>query len=40
VGMDLVEIAPGNDVGKTTMVHAERLITNFIGASIRAGHCG
>lgn len=40
VGMDLVEIAPGNDVGNTTMIHAERLICNFIGASIRAGHCG
>lgn len=39
VGMDLVEIAPKNDVGNTTMVHAERLICNFIGASIRAGHC-
>ncbi|MEM7424440.1 MAG: agmatinase, partial [Pseudomonadota bacterium] len=31
VGMDLVEIAPGRDVGKTTLVHAERLICNFIG---------
>ena len=40
VGMDLVEIAPKNDVGSTTMIHAERLICNFIGASIRAGHCG
>jgi len=40
VGMDLVEIAPKNDVGSITMVHAERLISNFIGASIRAGHCG
>jgi len=39
VGMDLVEIAPQNDVGNTTMIHAERLICNFIGASIRAGHC-
>lgn len=39
VGMDLVEIAPRNDVGDTTMIHAERLICNFIGASIRAGHC-
>ena len=39
VGMDLVEIAPMHDVGTTTMVHAERLICNFIGASIRAGHC-
>lgn len=40
VGMDLVEIAPKHDVGNTTMIHAERLICNFIGASIRAGHCG
>ncbi|MGI9271523.1 MAG: agmatinase [Woeseiaceae bacterium] len=39
VGMDLVEIAPKNDVGNTTVIHAERLICNFIGASIRAGHC-
>ena len=39
VGMDLVEIAPVNDVGSTTVIHAERLICNFIGASIRAGHC-
>ena len=39
VGMDLVEIAPMHDVGTTTMVHAERLICNFIGATIRAGHC-
>ena len=40
LGMDLVEIAPQNDVGNITMIHAERLISNFIGASIRAGHCG
>lgn len=40
LGMDLVEIAPQHDVGNITMVHAERLICNFIGASIRAGHCG
>ncbi len=39
VGMDLVEIAPKNDVGNTTVIHAERLICNFIGASIRVGHC-
>ena len=36
VGMDVVEIAPSFDVGNTTMVHAERLICNFIGASLRA----
>lgn len=40
VGMDLVEIAPMHDVGNITMIHAERLICNFIGASVRAGHCG
>ncbi len=38
LGMDLVEIAPTYDVGKTTMVHAERLICNFIGAAVRAGY--
>ena len=38
LGMDLVEIAPSRDVGNTTMVHAERLICNFIGATIRAGY--
>lgn len=38
LGMDLVEIAPTHDVGNTTMVHAERLICNFIGATVRAGY--
>jgi agmatinase len=38
VGMDLVEVAPSHDVGLTTMVHAERLICNFIGATVRAGY--
>jgi len=38
VGMDLVEIAPSKDVGTTTLVHAERLICNFIGATVRAGY--
>jgi agmatinase len=38
LGMDLVEIAPSYDVGKITMIHAERLICNFIGASVRAGY--
>jgi agmatinase len=36
--MDLVEIAPSHDVGKITMVHAERLLCNFIGACVRAGY--
>ncbi|WP_120502383.1 agmatinase [Roseovarius sp. EL26] len=38
VGMDLVEIAPSKDVGNTTMVHARRLINNFIGATVRANY--
>ncbi len=38
LGMDLVEIAPSFDVGITTLVHAERLICNFIGAAVRAGY--
>lgn len=38
LGMDLVEIAPKYDVGNTTMIHAERLICNFIGAAVRAGY--
>ncbi len=36
LGMDLVEIAPSHDHGKITLVHAERLICNFIGACARA----
>ncbi len=36
LGMDLVEIAPAHDVGNTTLIHAERLICNFIGACVRA----
>lgn len=38
LGMDLVEIAPSHDVGTITLVHAERLICNFIGACVRAGY--
>ena len=38
LGMDLVEIAPSNDVGKKTIIHAERLICNFIGSCVRAGY--
>ena len=38
LGMDLVEIAPAHDYGRTSMVHAERLICNFIGACVRAGY--
>jgi len=38
LGMDLVEIAPSYDVRELTLVHAERLICNFIGATVRAGY--
>jgi len=38
LGMDLVEIAPSYDVGSITLVHAERLICNVIGATVRAGY--
>ena len=38
LGMDLVEIAPSHDVGEITLVHAVRLICNFIGATARAGY--
>lgn len=38
LGMDLVEIAPSLDHGTLTLVHAERLICNFIGACVRAGY--
>ncbi len=40
VGVDLVEIAPKYDVGNITMIHAERLICNFIGACVRADYYG
>jgi agmatinase len=35
LGMDLVEIAPSHDVRGLTMIYAERLICNFIGATVR-----
>ena len=38
LGMDLVEIAPSYDHGTITLVHAERLICNFIGACVRADY--
>ncbi|MBF0276943.1 MAG: agmatinase [SAR324 cluster bacterium] len=38
LGMDLVEIAPSHDLGQITMIHAERLLCNFIGACVRAGY--
>ncbi len=40
LGVDLVEIAPQYDVGNITMVYAERLICNFIGAAVRAEYYG
>jgi agmatinase len=39
LGIDIVEIAPAFDVRNLTLINAERLLCNFIGASIRAGHC-
>ena len=38
LGLDLVEIAPDRDQGNITMVHAERLLCNFIGATVRADY--
>ena len=38
LGLDLVEIAPKYDVGNITMIYAERLICNIIGAAVRAGY--
>ena len=38
LGMDLVEIAPAHDVRQLTLIYAERLICNFIGATVRAGY--
>ena len=38
LGLDLVEIAPSYDVRNLTLIYAERLICNFIGAAVRAGY--
>lgn len=38
VGMDIVEIAPVNDVNQLTCIAAGRMIVNLIGASARAGY--
>lgn len=38
LGLDLVEIAPDRDQGNISMVHAERLLCNFIGATVRADY--
>jgi agmatinase len=40
LGMGLVEISPAYESGNETLVHAERLICNFIGATGRAGYYG
>jgi agmatinase len=38
VGMDVVEIAPVNDVNQLTSIAAGRMIVNLIGAGARAGY--
>ncbi len=38
LGMDLVEISPAFETGSKTLVHGERLLCNFIGATVRAGY--
>ena len=38
LGMDLVEISPSFEGRRITFVHAERIICNFIGATVRAGY--
>ena len=38
LAMDLVEIAPSFDSANLTLVHAERLLFNFIGACVHAGY--
>ena len=40
LGIDLVEIAPMHDIGNISMIHAERLLCNFMGACVRAGYYG
>jgi len=38
IGMDIVEITPAKDVNDLTSITAARLITNLIGAAVRAGY--
>ena len=38
LGMDLVEISPSFEGRRMTFIHAERLICNFIGATVKAGY--
>lgn len=40
VGMDVVEITPGMDVNRITLITAARLFVNMIGATVRAGYFG
>ncbi len=40
IGMDLVEIAPAHDVRDMTLLNAERLLCNFIGAGVRSVFMG
>ena len=36
--MDLVQISPSFEGRRITLIHAERLICNFIGAAVRQGY--
>ena len=38
LGMGLVEISPSFEGSRITLVHAKRLICNFIGAAVRQGY--
>ena len=38
LGMGLVEISPSFEGSRITLIHAERLICNFIGAAVRQGY--
>ena len=38
LGRDLVEISPSFEGSRITLIHAERLICNFIGAAVREGY--
>ena len=38
IGFDLVEISPSLEKGNSTLIHAERLICNLIGAMVRANY--
>ena len=38
LGRDLVEISLSFEGSRITLIHAERLICNFIGAAVREGY--